>query len=129
YWSFRYTSPAGVRRDMSLGTVLRSSLTEAAESLSRARAEVARMRELLRQAIDAIEQKRRDKERARSALQVKRATVTREARTLARVARDYHERVIEGNRTEKHAAAWLQSLEAHVPADIWHAPIGSLQAP
>src|SRR5437870_10839602 len=56
YWSFRYTSPAGVRRDMSLGTVLRSSLTEAAESLSRARAEVARMRELLRQAIDPIEQ-------------------------------------------------------------------------
>jgi integrase len=129
YWSFRYTSPAGVRRDMSLGTVLRSSPAQAAESLSRARAEVARNRDLLRQAIDPIDFKNAEKERTRSALHVRQAEAKREARTLARVAREYYERVIEPNRSDKHARQGLQSLETHVPAGIWHAPIATLDAP
>ncbi len=129
YWSFRYTSPAGVRRDTSLGTVLRSNLAEAAESLSRARVEVARNRELLRQAIDPIEQNKAEKGRARNALQVAKAEVQREGRTLARVSRDYHGRIIEGSRSDKHARQWLQALETHVPPEIWHAPVTTVTAP
>lgn len=128
YWSFRYTH-GGVRRDMSLGTVLRSNVAEAAASLSMARIEVAKNRALLRDGRDPVEAKRAEREDARSALQVKVADSKREARTLARVARDYHARVIQPSRSGKHAVQWLQSLETHVPGAIWHAPIASLDAP
>jgi integrase len=49
--------------------------------------------------------------------------------TLARAARDYHERVIEPTRTPKHAAQWISSLENHVPAVIWNGPIEDVHAP
>jgi hypothetical protein len=94
YWSFRFTAPDGRRRDTSLGTVMRGNVPDAAESLSRARGEVARHRELLRQGIDPIEERKSEKERSRSALQVTKAQIQRDGRTLARVARVYHARVI-----------------------------------
>jgi hypothetical protein len=53
----------------------------------------------------------------------------REQLTLCRVARTYHETVIEPNRTPKHAAQWIASLEHHVPEHIWHAPIDSIEPP
>ncbi len=45
------------------------------------------------------------------------------------MARGYHERVIEPTRTPKHAAQWIASLENHVPAALWHAPLGEVTAP
>jgi integrase len=45
------------------------------------------------------------------------------------VAREYHERVIEPTRTDKHAAQWISSLEHHVPDALWHAPIDSVTPP
>ena len=52
-----------------------------------------------------------------------------ESVTLARAARDYHERVIVPTRTDEHGAQWLSSLENHVPAAIWHKPIGQVRPP
>jgi integrase len=37
--------------------------------------------------------------------------------------------VIERTRTTKHAADWIASLEHHLPAGLWHAPIGSVTPP
>lgn len=53
----------------------------------------------------------------------------RQQLTLARAARDDHERVIEPRLSAKHAAQWLASLENHVPAELWHKPIGEVEAP
>jgi hypothetical protein len=49
--------------------------------------------------------------------------------TLAGAARDYHVRVIEPTRTEKHGAQWIASLENHVSAVVWKAPIDSITPP
>jgi integrase len=49
-----------------------------------------------------------------------------EAATLARVARDHHERLAPKFRNPKHAAQWINSLEQHVPREVWHSPIGSV---
>lgn len=53
----------------------------------------------------------------------------RQQLTLARAARDYHERVIEPRLSVKHAAQWITSLENHVPSEIWNKPIGQIDAP
>lgn len=47
--------------------------------------------------------------------------------TLARVARAYHEEIVEPQRTSRHAAQWISSLEQNVPATIWHAPIDTVE--
>jgi len=44
-------------------------------------------------------------------------------------SRAYHERVIEGSRSDKHAAQWIASLEANVPAALWHKPMANVTAP
>jgi integrase len=124
---FRFTAPDGRRREMGLGVLQRVNLAEVAQRLSLVRVEVAGYREQLRQAVDPLEQKKADQERARAALQVRKADEQRERATLARVARDYHERVIEPNRSSKHGAQWIQSLETHVPTEIWHAPIATIE--
>jgi integrase len=49
--------------------------------------------------------------------------------TLCRAARGYHERVVEPRLSPKHAAQWLASLENHVPAEVWHKPIGDVDPP
>lgn len=53
----------------------------------------------------------------------------REHMTLARAAREYHERVIEPSRTSKHAAQWIASLEHHVTGVVWNKPIADIDAP
>lgn len=65
----------------------------------------------------------------RDAEQGKKAEKARDRLTLARAARDYHERVIEPRLSTKHAAQWIASLENHVPADIWNAPITRIEPP
>ena len=85
-------------------------------------------REQLRQGVDPIDARDGQRLAAKLAEQAQKAQQTRERWTLARWARDYHERVIEPSRTPRHAATWIASLENHLPAELWHAPIDSVQA-
>jgi integrase len=128
-WTLRYTAPSGRRREMGLGLVHRVSLAQAGESLSAARDLAHKARELLRQGVDPLDAKDQRRREARAAEQAAKAQRQVEHWTLARAARDYHERVIEPSRTTKHAAQWIASLENHMPAELWHKPIADVTAP
>jgi Arm DNA-binding domain len=128
FWVFRFTSPSGRRREMGLGVALRGSAKQAEDALTGARDDAHKAREVLRRGTDPIEARDQQREAAKRAEEARKATKTREAGTLARCARDYHQQVIERNRTVKHAAQWIKSLEKHIPASLWHAPIDSIQA-
>lgn len=128
-WVFRYTSAAGRRRAMGLGPCLRGSLAQTGQSLTAARDAAHQARELLRRGIDPIDQRDEQREEARQADELRRQAQQRERWTLARCARDYHERVIEPNLTTKHGLQWLASLENHIPAALWNAPIAGITPP
>jgi integrase len=128
-WVLRYTSPTGRRREMGLGVCRRGSPAQAGDSVTGARDIAHKCRELLRQGLDPIDQRDQQRETGREAETVKKAEKARERWTLARCARDYHERVIEPTRTDKHAAQWISSLENHVPAPLWHRPITEIDPP
>jgi integrase len=129
-WSLRYTSPTGRRREMGLRIkVDRSSVSKAQATIDAAREQAAAARELLRRGVDPIEHREASREAAQHAESVSKAERRRQTLTLARAARDYHARVIEPKRTPKHAAQWIASLENHIPAAIWHAPITSIEPP
>lgn len=128
-WVFRFTAPSGRRREMGLGVVRRGSVAQAGESLTSARTLAHDARGLLQRDVDPIEDRDRVRGEAQQADDAKKADKARERRTLARCARDYHERVIERTRTTKHAAQWIASLENHVPPALWNAPIDSVDAP
>ena len=128
-WVLRYTAASGRRREMGLGVARLGSPAQAGDSLTTARDLAREARDLLQRGVDPIDE--RDGRRAvAQALELQKKTeVKRERATLARVAREYHERVIEPSRTDKHAAQWIASLEHHVPAEVWHAPIDSVTPP
>jgi integrase len=128
-WVFRFTSPAGRRREMGLGVARRGSPQQAGDSLTGARGLAHEARALLLQEVDPIDDRDRRRDAAHEADREKKTEKARERWTLARCARDYHERVIEAARTGKHAAQWLASLENHVPAALWHRPIGDIDPP
>ncbi|MCW5645128.1 MAG: tyrosine-type recombinase/integrase [Rhodoferax sp.] len=128
-WVFRFTSPAGKRREMGMGAAYRSNAAQAGAELTTARELSANARKLLAAGIDPIDHRGQSIEAAKQAKDAERAEKSRERWTLARAARDYHERVIEPSRTPKHAAQWIASLENHMPASIWNAPIASIEAP
>jgi integrase len=128
-WVLRYTAPAGKRREMGLGVAYRDSLQQAGESLVAAREQASEAREQLRAGLDPLDVREQRRQAAHAAENARKAEMARERWTLARCARDYHERVIEPNRTDKHGAQWISSLENHVPAALWHAPIESVTAP
>jgi integrase len=128
-WVLRYTSPSGKRREMGLGAADRASVAQAGQSLTAARQAAHGGRELLRQGIDPLDDREARRLAARAAEAARKAGASRDHWTLARCARDYHERVIERTRTDKHAAQWISSLEHHMPAALWHAPITSVTPP
>jgi integrase len=128
-WVLRYTAPTGKRREMGLGTAERDTLAQAGRSLTTARQMAREARELLRQGIDPLDAREARKQAALDAQAARKADDDRDHWTLARCARDYHERVIEKTRTGKHSAQWISSLEHHMPAALWHAPIGSITPP
>lgn len=128
-WSFRYTSPAGKRREIGLGKLIRSSQAAAGRALKEAREAAEDARRLLRRGIDPIEHRQAQRDKARQTQAAAKAEAARERATLARVARDYHERVIEPSRTAKHGAQWIASLENHVPDRLWHKPIADVSGP
>lgn len=128
-WVFRFTSPAGRRREMGLGVVERGNPAMAGASLTGARERAQAARSLLAQGIDPIDEREARRRAQKAEAAAKKLESRRETLTLARVARDYHERVVEPARTAKHAAQWIASLENHVPDALWHAPIDSITAP
>jgi integrase len=128
-WVLRYTSPTGRRREMGLGIVARSNLKQAGGSLTGARDAAHKAREQLRQGLDPIEQRDAAKALKREAELARKAEEGRERWTLARCARDYHERVIERTRTPKHSAQWISSLENHMPTALWRMPIDAVTPP
>lgn len=128
-WVYRFTAPSGRRREMGLGPAQLASAKAAGESLRLARDLAQEARELVRRGVDPIDERDRRRGEAREAEQAKKVEQQRQALTLARAARDYHERVIEPSRTTKHAAQWISSLENHMPAELWHKPIADVQAP
>ena len=117
-WVLRYTSATGRRREMGLGVAHRGSTAKAGDSLTSARDAAHKAREMLRQGVDPIEARDGRRDDARAAEHAAKAEQARERWTLARAARDYHERVIEPSRSTKHGAQWLASLENHVPAKL-----------
>lgn len=127
-WVFRYTAPSGKRREMGLGSVNRSTLKHAGESLAAARDSAQDARELLRKGVDPLTERDARRQAAREAEEARKADKARDHWTLARCARDYHERVIERTRTPKHAAQWISSLENHMPAGVWHKPVADISA-
>lgn len=128
-WVFRYTAPSGKRREMGLGVVLRGSLKQAGDSLTNARDAAHEAREQLRQGLDPLNERDKRREVAKAEELGRKAQKARERWTLARCARDYHERVIERTRTAKHSAQWISSLENHMPASVWHKPISDITPP
>ena len=128
-WVFRYTAASGRRREMGLGVARRGSAAQAGDGLTLARGLAHNAREQLALDVDPIDARDGKRADAQAQEQAKKAAGKRERTTLARVAREYHERVIEPSRTDKHSAQWIASLEHHVPSDVWHAPIDSITPP
>jgi len=128
-WVLRYTAPSAKRRELGLGAADQTSTAAAGKSLRDARDAADNARKLIRSGVDPIDEKRAKREKAREAEVATKAETRRERTTLARVARAYHERVIEPKRTEVHAREWISSLERHVPREIWHKPIDRIEAP
>jgi integrase len=128
-WVFRYTAATGKRREMGLGVAHRSNAAQAGQSLIGARELGAKARLLQQQGIDPIDERARLKTKARQGAEQARVLKARETSTLAKCSREYHERVIEPSRTDKHAAQWISSLENHIPASLWNKPIAEIGAP
>jgi integrase len=114
---------------MGLGALDRSSTQATGRSLADVRRRAQEARGLLDRDIDPIEERKSKRSAARRAEAERKVEALREKVTLARVARDYHERVIEPSRTSKHSAQWIASLENNVPEHIWQAPIVNVTAP
>jgi integrase len=129
-WGFRFTSPTcGKRREMGLGVCHRGSVAQAGDSLTGARDLAHRARELLRMGTDPIDHRDAQREAGQVAAAARQAEKARDRWTLARCARDYHERVIEPTRTTKHTAQWISSLENHMPTALWRKPIADVEPP
>lgn len=128
-WVYRYTAPSGRRREMGLGALHRGNVALAKQSLTAARAAAHEARELVRRAIDPLADREQRRQAAREADEAKKAEKSRERWTLARCARDYHEREVEPNCAFRQSQQWIRSLENHVPQELWHAPIEDITAP
>lgn len=128
-WVLRYTSPLGKRREMGLGQAQRNTVAQAGQALTAARDKAHEARELLRAGKDPIAEREAQRDTDRAADVARRAEQDRARWTLARCARDYHERVIETTKSPKYAAQWIAALEHHIPASVWSLPIAEVTAP
>ena len=128
-WVFRYTAPSGRRREMGLGVCHRGSPAQAGESLSGARRGARRARGLLDLGVDPIDEKDQRRREAQEAEAAKKSAAMLKHWTLARSARDYHERTIALSAKPKHAAQWISSLENHMPPALWGKPIDDIKPP
>jgi integrase len=127
-WVFRYTSATGKRREMGLGACPRQSVRAAGESLALARDLAAKQRALLASdpPLDPIDERDKANASRREAERQRKAGKAQEKATLARVARAYHQAFVEPKLPSKLSADWINSLENHVPAALWHKPIADI---
>ena len=115
---------------MSFGTaVIRGDGKLIEQSLRDAREIASEARSLLSRGQDPLDLRNAARRKRRNEYKQKKSARKKEHTTLARSARTYHEAVIEQSRTPLHARHWIDSLENHLPASIWHAPIDSIKAP
>lgn len=124
-WVFRYTAPSGKRREMGLGAVDVGKVTAKA-SLIAVRAAAGTARNQVRQDIDPLEASAQKRAADTAAAEQRKAAEKAETLTLARAARRYHEGVEAKFRNPKHAQQWINSLEQHVPPELWKAPISRI---
>lgn len=82
-WVFRFTSPAGKRREMGLGACHRGSAAQAGASLTAARDLAHRARELLRNGVDPIDAREGSKEAAQAAFEARKAAPFKRAISVA----------------------------------------------
>lgn len=120
-WLFRYTAPSGKKRDMGLGEATTVGLAAARRLADEAR-------EMLSRGVDPLDARDNAQAEARAQAATVRAMKAAVDATLARVARAYHERIEAGFRNPKHRAQWINSLEQHVPADLWKKPVADIEA-
>jgi len=127
-WVFRYTAPSGKRREMGLGTCIRNNAQAAGASLTQARELANRARTLLASVppIDPIDERDKARAAAREAEAKRKAAKISSATTLSRAARAYHEKLVEPFLPAKRSADWINSLENHVPKELWHKPIAEI---
>ncbi len=128
-WVFRYTAPSSKRREMGLGVCFRGSTAQAGDSITAARRKAAECRDQLAVGHDPMQVRDERRAAAAEAEASRKAEKARVHWTLARCARNYHERVIEPTKTAKHGAQWISSLENHIPAEVWHRPISEIEPP
>ncbi len=120
-WLFRYTAPGGRKRDMSLGNADVVGLVEARNAAAAARALLAG-----EPPVDPLEVRQAREAAARQAEAARKAKKSSDERTLARAARTYHESIEAQFRNAKHRSQWINSLEQHVPADLWKKPLAEV---
>lgn len=127
-WVFRYTAATGKRREMGLGSCQRHNAQAAGASIRTARESAAKARAMLAEVPprDPITERDKAKAAAREAAERQKAAKHNAHATLAREARSYHEKVIEPTRSAKLSRDWINRLETHVPAAIWHKPIAEV---
>lgn len=103
---------------MGFGVADRNNATVAGKSVAAARDAAHAARALVLGGTDPIDARQAVKATRREAEAAKKSEAKRDALTLARACRAYHECVIEPQRTTKHAAQWISSLEHHVPDEL-----------
>lgn len=93
-WILRYKHN-GVRRDLSLGQCYRADLAQAGRSLTDARTAAATARSLISAGKDPIAERKAQRTSAKAEKLAGKKAEQQAQLTLARAAREYHERVIE----------------------------------
>lgn len=112
---------------MGLGVARRNHAAATGDSLTTARRLAHEARDLLQRGGDPIDERDGRRASARQVEQTQKVQKARQQMTLARAARDHHERVIQPTRTGKHSAQWIASLENHMPTHLWRAPVDSIE--
>ena len=114
-----------------LGACARHNAKAAGESLALARDLAAKQRALLAAdpPLDPIDERNKAAAASREAERKRKAEKQQGKATLARVARAYHEKLIEPRMPAKLSADWIKSLENHVPPALWHKPIAEITRP
>jgi hypothetical protein len=96
--------------------------------LKAARDAAADIRDKVRKGVDPLAERAAQREAAEADRIRKQSETVAERATLLRVVRDYHEAHVEPKRSTKHAAQWIASVEAHIPAKTLGKPIADVEA-
>ncbi len=112
-WLFRYVSPSGRRRDMSLGPFPHVTLAAVNE-------QVTNWRSVLANGEDPLEVRKKNRDQ-------KKQKEERNALTLRKAAQDYVDAKRHSWKNDKHAAQWMTSL-SHL-GELMDTPLSEIQSP